>query len=102
MSVLKSDIGLLVDCAEAYLVNIPDNIADAATEIDLSGNNIENLHSDDFENCREVRTLNLQRNRLSVIPQDIFNSMINIRTIRLDENGLEYTNHSFRIIHSEI
>ena len=84
-----------MNCSQAGLLNIPDNIPDSATDIDVSNNRIRDLHSDDFENCIEVRSLSFQRNDLQMIPQAIFNSMINIRVLRLQDNYLHYNRDSF-------
>ena len=85
----------MVDCSQAGKLNIPDNIPDAATEIDLSNNFITALRSGDFENCIAVRTLNLQMNKLSGIPRNIFKSMSNIRVLGLNDNWFTYNNNSF-------
>ena len=86
---------MLVDCRGAGLNKVPDNIPDVANEIDLSDNNINKFESNNFDNCSNVKSLNLERNSIRNIPQDLFQSMLDIETIALNENSLQYNNRSF-------
>ena len=71
MSLFKSwqwIVGKLLVNFTSKSKKIPGNIPDATTGIDLSKNGIVYLRTEDFKNCIEVRTLNLQQNGLEVIP----------------------------------
>ena len=87
-------IGLLVECRG--LKEVPDNIPDAANVIDMSDNFMKEFDkSNNFDNCSNVKKLNLELAHIKSIPQDLFQSMLEIETIMLNGNSLKYDNISF-------
>ena len=90
----QTDVGLLVDCRGSRST-FPDNIPDAANVIDMSENYKIKFESSNFENCSNVKSLNLRLDAIQVVPPDMFQSMLKIEAIALDENSLQYNNLSF-------
>ena len=87
-------IGLVVKCRG--LNAVPDNIPDAANVIDMSENFMREFdESNNFDNCSNVKKLNLGLTRIKIIPQDLFQSMLEIETLVLNGNLLNYDNISF-------
>lgn len=96
-------------CNGIGLISVPKNLPTATLIIDLSQNNIEELHSEDFLNISNVREINLSGNQLKFIDKavminkfvflaitviiyyfQIFDSLISLQRLRLTDNKLRY------------
>lgn len=77
-------------CNGIGLISVPKNLPTATLIIDLSQNNIEELHSEDFLNISNVREINLSGNQLKFIDKAIFDSLISLQRLRLTDNKLRY------------
>ena len=85
----------MVDCSKNSKLNtVPDKIPCEVVELDLSEHFII-LHADDFENCSNIRQLNLHLINSNSLPKDIFKSLLNIRSIWLHDNHLQYNKDCF-------
>ena len=80
-SLSTNDGGLMLDCGNVGLNDIPDLIPDDVVVIDMSHNNITQLHNDSFANCANVTKLNLSSNWINMI----HNSMLS-RHAKLERN----------------
>ena len=74
---------------------VPDGIPDAAVAIDLSDNHLFIIRDDDFENCSNVKILNLGNNSVHNFSNSMFQGIPNVERIDLSENYFRYDESSF-------
>ena len=67
---------------------IPSDIEADATAIDLSQNDLTDIHSAEFSIYTSLTTLILSNNRISFISDDAFEGLSNIEELYLNENNL--------------
>ena len=65
----------------------PQHLRDI-TSLDLSGQSISNLSTDDFGSLVRLRDLDLSNNSLSALPESVFDDLFLLTTLRLDGNRL--------------
>uniref|UniRef100_A0A034VMA8 Leucine-rich repeat and immunoglobulin-like domain-containing nogo receptor-interacting protein 4 n=1 Tax=Bactrocera dorsalis TaxID=27457 RepID=A0A034VMA8_BACDO len=75
-------------CNGLGLTRVPKNLPTTTLFIDLSQNNIGELHIEDFVNISKVREINLSYNQLKFIDKSIFESLINLQRLQLTDNKL--------------
>ena len=85
----------MLDCERAGLKEVPDQIPDDVTFINLAINNIKELHSDSFAYCVKVKKLDLSNNKITVIQNNMLRGMPNLEFIILKDNNISYNNLSF-------
>ena len=90
-----SDDGMMLDCSNARLNNVPDKIPDTVVCIDLSHNLLSNLDNDSFSNCTHVTKLDLSYNRIALLWNSVLRSMPKLEIIALDGNNISYKDSSF-------
>ncbi|XP_018793241.1 PREDICTED: slit homolog 3 protein isoform X2 [Bactrocera latifrons] len=75
-------------CNGLGLTSVPKNLPTTTLFIDLSQNNIGELHIEDFVNISKVREINLSYNQLQFFDKSIFDSLINLQRLQLTDNKL--------------
>ena len=87
---------LILDCSDSNLQRVPD-IPDHVVVIDLKNNEISVLFNDSFENCTNVRKLDLSNNfGISVIGNIMLRGMPNLEEIVLNDMfGIRWNKQSF-------
>ena len=88
--------GMMLDCSNAGLNDVPDRIPDDAVDIDLRWNNITLLHNHSFLNCINVKKLDLSCNhQFSLIRNIMLRGMPKLEVIVMTETCLSYKKSSF-------
>lgn len=80
--------GLIVDCANRQLKTIPSNIPPEAKRINLEGNNISIIRTDDFKGLKQVQIMQLMENQIHVIEKGAFQDLVAMERLRLNNNRL--------------
>ena len=75
------------------LTEVPANIPDSTTVLDLSHNDITRLRTNDFVNLALLEELWLTGNCLREIEHEAFNGLGNLVLLALDDNCLEQLRH---------
>ena len=76
---IRSDMGL---------IEVPDDIPDAARLVNLNYNELTELPADAFNTLSQCRELHLSSNRISVIAPGAFNGLASLEELRLSRNNL--------------
>ena len=86
----------MLDCKDSSLKRVPD-IPDDVIVVDLKNNDISELFNDSFENCSNVRKLDLSNNfEISVIRSIMLRGMPNLEEIVLNDMcGIRWNEQSF-------
>ena len=72
--------GLLVNCSQRGLNQIPRGIPLNVTTLLLSGNMLTKVPDDAFTELRELRELDLSSNRIAVLQRDAFRGLGSLTT----------------------
>ncbi|XP_055900191.1 leucine-rich repeat-containing G-protein coupled receptor 5-like isoform X3 [Biomphalaria glabrata] len=64
--------GALVDCSGQNLTSVPRGIIPGTIKLDLSMNNIQDFHEDDFINMTSLQELRVVGNKLTSLPKRLF------------------------------
>ena len=82
--------GLSAQCTNASMVYVPKSLSVDIRLLDLSGNNIEYISEDEFENITQLVHLNIGRNMISNISSNAFACLNNLLYLDLSYNELVY------------
>ena len=77
-----------VDYSSRDIVRIPDDIENSATNLDLSGNRISTVRSNDLVNMRCLRVLNLSDNSINKLETGCFWHLGNLERLDLNNNDI--------------
>ncbi|XP_064631444.1 slit homolog 2 protein-like isoform X2 [Lineus longissimus] len=80
--------GTSVDCSFRGLVEVPRDIDEKASRLDLQGNNITVLRRGDFVGLRNVKILQLLDNQIHAMEKGAFQDMVKLERLRLNRNRL--------------
>ncbi|MGH0167412.1 UNVERIFIED_CONTAM: hypothetical protein FKN15_052811, partial [Acipenser sinensis] len=79
----------IVDCRGKGLAEIPSNLPETITEIDLSNNQISELALDAFQGLRSLNSLLLNANKINCLRVDAFQDLHNLNLLSLYDNKLQ-------------
>ncbi|RXM27187.1 Slit-like 2 protein, partial [Acipenser ruthenus] len=79
----------IVDCRGKGLAEIPSNLPETITEIDLSNNQISELAPDAFQGLRSLNSLLLNANKINCLCVDAFQDLHNLNLLSLYDNKLQ-------------
>ncbi|XP_064615397.1 carboxypeptidase N subunit 2-like [Liolophura sinensis] len=79
-----------LDCANLSFTTFPSNITDPEnfTTIILSGNNLTEVLTENFQFFKNVETLDLSNNAIGSVQDGSFRSLVNLRLLDLSNNRL--------------
>lgn len=80
--------GFTLNCNHRGLVSVPANLPEEARRINLEGNNISVIRSDDFVGLRKLKILQLMDNRIHTIEKGAFKDLAAMERLRLNNNYL--------------
>ncbi|VDI43073.1 Hypothetical predicted protein [Mytilus galloprovincialis] len=80
--------GTKVDCSFKGLTAIPEGVPINTTELNLYGNTISSLPDGVFSKNINLRTVNLQNNRISIIPVNAFEDLVLLESLNLNANTI--------------
>uniref|UniRef100_A0A1B0D309 Uncharacterized protein n=1 Tax=Phlebotomus papatasi TaxID=29031 RepID=A0A1B0D309_PHLPP len=79
-----------VDCSQRNLTQIPENLPQNTSFIDLSHNSITTLHIDDFSNATHLRDIRLHDNQIGSIDKMAFAQLDRLDSVDLSYNQLKH------------
>ncbi|XP_031563118.1 lutropin-choriogonadotropic hormone receptor-like isoform X2 [Actinia tenebrosa] len=83
------DEALVVKCRSNKLREVPQEIPENVTELDLSDNDITHIEDDIFRNFTHLRRLFLQNNSIRKLPEGVFDNLRALERLYLKDNLLE-------------
>ncbi|XP_047039037.1 protein slit [Helicoverpa zea] len=76
------------DCAHRGLLHVPKRLPTDSHRLDLQGNNITIIFQSDFQNLKDLKTLQLSENLIHTIERDAFLELNGLERLRLNNNRL--------------
>lgn len=81
-----------VNCSNNNLTQVPIDVPDIVTQLDLRNNLIENLNNEDLSNFTNLKTIWLSNNKISNLRKEIFAGLKRLEHIELANNNLAEIN----------
>lgn len=89
MALCKQLSNTTLDCSNLKLSVIPKNIPKTVLRLNLSGNHLENLEDDSFDECCEkLKVLDISNNQLTTLTQRHFGRLKSLETLLLGSNKI--------------
>ncbi|XP_052772750.1 protein slit-like isoform X2 [Mya arenaria] len=79
-----------MDCSFKHIRSIPTPIPPSIKKLDLQGNEISIIKTNDFKGLRHLRSLNLMKNQIQTIERGAFDDLSAMKRLRLDRNQLKH------------
>ncbi|XP_026877387.2 decorin [Electrophorus electricus] len=79
----------VVQCSDLRLENVPENIPNDATLLDLQNNKIREIRENDFKGLRGLHALILVNNKITTIHTKAFAPLVNLERLYLSKNLLK-------------
>ncbi|XP_063543751.1 protein slit isoform X1 [Cydia strobilella] len=76
------------DCAHRSLLHVPKKLPVDAHRLDLQGNNISIIFQSDFQNLKDLKTLQLSENQIHTVERDAFLELTALERLKLNNNRL--------------
>lgn len=90
-SIRSGELTLKLLILESNINHLPNNISQFFPNLQYFGvvdSSLEFLKRENFNGMETVKTLDLRKNKLSIIPDDVFSDLINLRKIDLSRNSI--------------
>ncbi|XP_033103006.1 leucine-rich repeat-containing protein 15-like [Anneissia japonica] len=78
----------LTNCSSLQFTKVPSNLSQNTTDLQLGDNQMLSVSSEDFENLKLLRELNLKKNNLREIANFTFSNLTNLEKLVLRNNDL--------------
>ncbi|XP_026188131.1 leucine-rich repeat-containing G-protein coupled receptor 6 isoform X1 [Mastacembelus armatus] len=85
----EDEIFVMVDCSELGLSSVPANLSPLTTYLDLSMNNISEIHPRAFHGLHLLSELRISGNQLRYISGHVLQGLYNLKVLMLQNNQLE-------------
>ncbi|XP_045172600.2 toll-like receptor 4 [Mercenaria mercenaria] len=81
---------LMVNCTQAGLKDVPQNIPNTTTVLTLDNNNITDIKPGAFKELTDLKYLDISNNNLKQLRHGVFEGLKNLHTLELSGNKIRY------------